>query len=195
MSPASSIGLHKDTYSSLQQPLGGPSITTSTDVEIKTTRPKASLTQNVLERTATWLDRASNVLSNSSTDFERQISEVKQLLHEGPIIQKTSAGIPQLLGNERISIFDTSKSSCTDGDTCNPSTLKRSLSQVNLGSNIAVPATTYQHQECVYFSGSSPHSKNIKKSWSTNCLTSLNKESGAEEVEALVGFFNYNDYH
>jgi len=71
--------------------------------------------QNVVTRTASWLDRASTILketggsSHSSrnvrgsttplpkNEIECQMKEVQRLIHEGPLIQQTSAGIPQIL--------------------------------------------------------------------------------------------------
>lgn len=81
--------------------------------------------QNGVAQTATWLDRASNILTGSSTqsaqlssaattsqqkftltpdqiqalqslpkeEVEMQMKEVERLIHEGPIIQQTTAGL------------------------------------------------------------------------------------------------------
>jgi len=82
--------------------------------------------QTAVARTATWLDRANAILSTKSDgtqvpmhtvpsvvstaqgqaagvgslppqEIENQMKEVQRLLHEGPIIQQTTAGIPHLL--------------------------------------------------------------------------------------------------
>ena len=61
---------------------------------------------NPVAKTASWLDRAKNVLSvpsgDNSTDeqtleLEKQIQEVQRLIHEGPGIQQTSQVLPQIL--------------------------------------------------------------------------------------------------
>ena len=80
--------------------------------------------QAAVARTATWLDRANAILSAKndasqavpirtavpsthsqaagveslpSQEIENQMKEVQRLIHEGPIIQQTTAGIPHLL--------------------------------------------------------------------------------------------------
>lgn len=76
---------------------------------------------NVVTQTASWLDRANAILkgakieggtisgsdsssngkntfdSPSSNEIENQMREVQRLIYEGPIIQQTAAGLPQLL--------------------------------------------------------------------------------------------------
>jgi hypothetical protein len=69
---------------------------------------KGSHRANVVTRTASWLDRANVLLSEqTSTDAESyideavdiqvQMQEVQRLIHEGPIIQQTSAGLPDMI--------------------------------------------------------------------------------------------------
>lgn len=62
--------------------------------------------QNVVARTASWLDRAKSALNEPATQtpdaeeasaIRSQMQEVQRLIHEGPIIQESSAGIPQML--------------------------------------------------------------------------------------------------
>jgi hypothetical protein len=65
--------------------------------------------ENVVTRTASWLDRAKSVLSvptnsndgseetESSGDLHNQIREVRRLITEGPMIEQTSAGLPDIL--------------------------------------------------------------------------------------------------
>lgn len=80
--------------------------------------------QQAVAQTASWLDRANAVLSGNSTaplpkpasshipgknedtstssvesptEIERQMKRVQQLIHEGPIIQQTTVGLPHLL--------------------------------------------------------------------------------------------------
>lgn len=65
---------------------------------------------NAVSRTASWLDRAKSVLKDprdsaqdsqaspdSESDISRQIKEVQSLIYEGPVIQQSSAGIPEIL--------------------------------------------------------------------------------------------------
>lgn len=61
--------------------------------------------ENVVTRTASWLDRAESVLKHPSdngdaekpVDIKYQMQEVERLIHEGPSIQETSAGLPDML--------------------------------------------------------------------------------------------------
>lgn len=62
---------------------------------------------NPVAKTASWLDRAKNLLREPSGDgstvdqqaqeLENQLLEVQRLIHEGPIIQQTSQELPQIL--------------------------------------------------------------------------------------------------
>ena len=81
---------------------------------------------NVVTQTASWLDRASNILKETGSqkgisllcsqqkfsltqeqaqalqslpkkEIEMQMKEVERLIHEGPIIQQSSAGLPLVL--------------------------------------------------------------------------------------------------
>lgn len=64
---------------------------------------------NPITQTASWLDRAKSALKETvsapsqehdfdeEADLEDQIQEVERLIHEGPIIQQKSAGLPQML--------------------------------------------------------------------------------------------------
>ena len=88
--------------------------------------------QTAVMRTASWLDRANAILSGSSDgneavplnmapamaslgqsperamdllprqEIEDQMKEVQRLIHEGPIIQQTTAGLPHLLEQQGI---------------------------------------------------------------------------------------------
>ena len=60
--------------------------------------------ENVVTRTASWLERAESVLKHPDTsdkdqavDIQSQMQEVERLIHEGPIIQETSVGLPDIL--------------------------------------------------------------------------------------------------
>ena len=64
---------------------------------------------NPVTQTATWLDRAKSALQGTTgtlpqghyydeeADLEDQLQEVERLIHEGPVIQQKSAGLPQML--------------------------------------------------------------------------------------------------
>eukprot|EP00548_Thalassiothrix_antarctica_P002400 CAMPEP_0194144494 /NCGR_PEP_ID=MMETSP0152-20130528/13544_1 /TAXON_ID=1049557 /ORGANISM="Thalassiothrix antarctica, Strain L6-D1" /LENGTH=611 /DNA_ID=CAMNT_0038844375 /DNA_START=157 /DNA_END=1992 /DNA_ORIENTATION=- len=85
-----------------------------------------NLQQSLVTQTASWLDRANAILSAGRTvskqpesqpplsgshdharavkslpqkEIEDQMKEVQRLIHEGPIIQQTTAGLPHLLEN------------------------------------------------------------------------------------------------
>ena len=129
-------------------------------------------TQQSLERTATWLDRANSVLANrpyesNVLDFERQINEVKRLITEGPNIQKTSAGIPKLLEqNDKPNEGKNIKNASDDVD----------LASINIHGESKENAS-----EC-----GSPPSKKLCQSFSNE----PSPKTGVEEVDALVGFLN-----
>jgi hypothetical protein len=71
--------------------------------------------ENVVTRTAAWLDRAESVLKDQATSsidedeapteaIQSQIQEVERLIHEGPVIQEKSAVLPDILrdAQERV---------------------------------------------------------------------------------------------
>jgi uncharacterized membrane protein YcjF (UPF0283 family) len=62
---------------------------------------------NPVAQTAAWLDRAKSALKEApeeapeeATDLHNQIEEVQRLIHEGPVIQQTSADLPHILDEE-----------------------------------------------------------------------------------------------
>ena len=79
------------------------------------------LQQNAVTQAASWLDRANALLKGTTvenkspanmtalsdpsidampnSEIENQMKEVQRLIYEGPLIQQTSASIPQLLQN------------------------------------------------------------------------------------------------
>lgn len=68
--------------------------------------PISDVDGNPIAKTASWLDRAKNVLKEPSADssadeqtqgLESQIQEVQRLIHEGPSIQQTSHALPHIL--------------------------------------------------------------------------------------------------
>jgi len=72
--------------------------------------------QSAITRTASWLDRANAILTPSlsmrlegdhdqvntlpENEIENQMKAVERLLHEGPIIQQATAGLPLLLDGD-----------------------------------------------------------------------------------------------
>jgi len=130
-------------------------------------------TQHLLERTATWLDRANSILANrpyesNVVDFERQISEVKRLITEGPNIQKTSAGIPKLLEHD-VKPNEDKKTKLSSGDI--------DVSNMNIHGERKESTSDCR----------SPPSKKHCKSFSPHQSPA---KTGADGVEALVGFIN-----
>lgn len=62
---------------------------------------------NPVAQTASWLDRAKSALKETPTEdtieaisLHYQMQEVQRLIHEGPVIQQTSADLPQMLDDE-----------------------------------------------------------------------------------------------
>jgi hypothetical protein len=62
---------------------------------------------NPVAQTASWLDRAKSALQDPTLDnseetasLHYQIQEVQRLIHEGPVIQQTSADLPLILDEE-----------------------------------------------------------------------------------------------
>lgn len=136
------------------------------------------LNQNIVTRTASWLDRANAILSTGqngtsqpvrqiqpavngsqdhaqavrslpATEIEDQMKEVQRLIHEGPIIQQTTAGLPQL------------------------------LDQPN-----AMPSHSYQTSASGHESPQPPVDKRARH------MNDAEITSGAADAEALVGFLN-----
>jgi hypothetical protein len=63
--------------------------------------------QNPVAQTASWLDRAKIALKETPTEdaveaisLHYQMQEVQRLIHEGPVIQQTSADLPHMLDDE-----------------------------------------------------------------------------------------------
>ena len=81
-------------------------------VDTGTSQAAGSSFQHNVTQTASWLDRAKSVLQEPAlasqpevsdlqslpqNEIMSQMEEVQRLIHEGPVIQETSAGIPQML--------------------------------------------------------------------------------------------------
>ncbi len=140
----------------------------------------SQMQQSAVTQAATWLDRANVILmgnspsqnyrekstdesrsSNSSMEdsLEHQMKEVQRLIYEGPMIQQTTAGLPNLLLRTDIT---TDKRQHVDNNTIlGASSISSQLSPTNLE-----PAD--KRMRTVSAADSNP--------------------SGAEDAEALVGF-------
>lgn len=122
----------------------------------------SSVNQNALEQTATWLNRASNILANrphesNPIEFQRQIDEVKKLICEVPIVQKSSTEVP----GEKLNI-DAEINSHPPSNVEDSEESKKGISAED-----------------------DPGSSSEKApSFPTTCSSNI------KEVEALVGFFN-----
>ena len=67
---------------------------------------------NPVAQTASWLDRAKSALKEPPTEntveaisLHYQMQEVQRLIHEGPVIQQTSADLPHMLDDEAPSLI------------------------------------------------------------------------------------------
>lgn len=161
----------------------------------------------VVAQTASWLDRANAILSHahghgptsstckqeskiaktSSDEVEEEMKEIERLIHEGPIIQKTSAGLPTLLGNS-LTANDTSNSNLIpNGDT---STSKRKVSDdtsTNTGVHAHLVTSNSPRLEQVSSSIdeiSCFREKRMRKSFSHNNI------QDHEDAATLMGFLS-----
>lgn len=105
-----------------QLPPGGILSASASQQQPVLTSNNQQMKQSAVARTASWLDRANAILASNSSlpsstgttepthqaqeaqslpqrEVEDEMKEVQRLIHEGPIIQQTSAGFPQLLEN------------------------------------------------------------------------------------------------
>lgn len=140
----------------------------------------SQLQQSAVTQAATWLDRANVILmgnspsqnyrekktdetrsSNSSMEdsLEHQMKEVQRLIYEGPMIQQTTAGLPNLLLRTDV---QTDKRHHVDNNTI----LAASSISSHLSPTTLEPAD--KRMRTVSAADSNP--------------------SGAEDAEALVGF-------
>lgn len=153
----------------------------------------SNVKQNVVARTASWLDRATAVLSSSAGDnngisnvispparalpkdteeqIEVQMNEVRRLIHEGPIIQQTTAGLPHLLhsGTETTMLPGAANGSESCGGYFGSPSQRMTAN------------TGYAIQDLQGVT--QPVDKRPR--WSSG-----NPTTGAEDAEALVGFLN-----
>jgi len=89
---------------------------------IKTSKHSFNSSSNSLAQTASWLDRANSILSNSQyrkeeftsksthdDSVKKEMEEVQRLIHEGPIIKKASAGLIMTSNNLSSQSLPTAK--------------------------------------------------------------------------------------
>lgn len=176
---------------------------------------------NDLAQTASWLDRANAILSNTQEmkeqlktkvpygdSVEKEMEEVQRLIHEGPIIQKTSAGFTMLFetGSNDLPLKayvhttsndHTSKEKISKNQDCKSiSNSKTCLSRKIPGShtkpgNIGFSSTMSRTE----ISEVLPASKRLRKAYSTSNLESVApSDSGltgaAEDAATLMGFLS-----
>lgn len=146
--------------------------------------------QTAVARTATWLDRANAILSTQNEgqqtlpartvpsmvssgpsqavsveslppqEIENQMREVQRLLHEGPVIQQTTAGLPHLLEQGHGSQYASAVG-------------QRKFTEDGVMQDSAFVSSTAEPVD------KRPRTASQAKS-----------SSGAEDAEALVGFLN-----
>jgi len=181
---------------------------------------------NDLAQAASWLDRANNFLSNTQgvkeqlkmtvhpgDSVEKEMEEVQRLIHEGPIIQKTSAGFAMLLESgsndsppERSGLTGsndpTNKRKVSDHDSKSILNSKASLSRnvsglhthrVNAGFSSTMSRTNSASASTLYEAPAA--SKRLRKAYSTSNLESVTPSDNgptdaAEDAEALMGFLS-----
>lgn len=152
--------------------------------------PDSQLQQTAVTQAASWLDRANAVLrgsevsesgalsiesncsaqqyrdestqSSAEDSLENQMREVQRLIHEGPGIQQTTAGLPQLL----LQSTSTGQQAQDSGNDAS-NTIATGSMTTGASSNYASPSME-------------PADKRMKTTRPTS--------SGAEDAEALVGF-------
>lgn len=86
--------------------------------------PEGAAPKSSIARTASWLDRAKSALvdstqedqSDETTEIQHQIQEVQRLIHEGPVIQQTSADIPQIFDREQDDGQDASQATAESNE-------------------------------------------------------------------------------
>mmetsp|Transcript_9930 Transcript_9930/g.12584 ORF Transcript_9930/g.12584 Transcript_9930/m.12584 type:complete len:663 (+) Transcript_9930:298-2286(+) len=168
----------------------------------------------VVAQTASWLDRANTLLSqahgssndssdqeaikirkSNSDEVEKQMKEVERLIDEGPIIQKTSAGLQTLLesttsptdsapprnevGRSCTSIDVLSKRKVSD-DTPNNKGIHQSMRQ----QNVEISQAHYSGATSLSISHSFNPEKRMRKSFSHNNI------QDHEAAVTLVGFLS-----
>lgn len=144
---------------------------------------------------------------------EKEMEEVQRLIHEGPIIQKTSAGFAMLLESgsndsppERSGLTGsndpTNKRKVSDHDSKSILNSKASLSRkvsglhthrVNAGFSSTTSRTNSASASTLYEAPAA--SKRLRKAYSTSNLESVTPSDNgptdaAEDAEALMGFLS-----
>jgi len=154
----------------------------------------------VVTQTASWLDRANAILTQahssqrseaemkisktSSDEVEQEMKEVEQLIHEGPMIQKTSAGLSTILQPD---------SSRHDSTPSSDFPSKRKVSDDDKsGGNLDTPDHSPSLQQSFSSEGRISfrprfYDKRMKRSYSHNHLQNIQDH---EDAATLMGFLS-----
>ena len=161
-----------------------------------------------IAQTATWLDRASTILSKSTPDLnvDKQIKEVEKLIHEGPNIKNTLASIPSLLQRNAFRRESPATLSSPSHLMTSTALQKEQAAQKSLNGTsnnkqqLSMPADYSKGTLFPTYAANVP--KKRRRSFSTTELTSITSQiktqtntklatsSGKEDAEALVSFLN-----
>lgn len=156
----------------------------------------------VVAQTASWLDRANAILAqnhperptyeqerklvkSSSDEVEDEMKEVERLIHEGPIIQQSSAGFPTLLQQKSFP-STTSPASKIDTTQSSGSSSKRKVSEEthNFGKGSSSMLQSHKKER----GDNSHHSqfvdKRMRRSFSHNNI------QDHEDAVTLMGFLS-----
>ncbi len=154
----------------------------------------------VVTRTASWLDRANAILSNRRManeqlskqlgrrdEVKKEMQEVKKLIQEGPIIQKSSELLRQ--DNNKID---------TDADAEAPSKRKvsddRDEKRSSSSANINLPAVTQKRtsaKDVVKRMRKSVSHNNLEHTSSAQIRVDFNLSTGeAEDAASFLGFIS-----
>jgi len=151
----------------------------------------------VVAQTASWLDRANAILSQthiparseqenkivktSSDEVEKEMKEVERLIHEGPIIQKTSAGLPTLLEKSMSNDALIKPTQSNDGPN------KRKVTDVMPTKGVNTPIQFNDHLKNVSPSDNNAsrfNDKRMRRSFSYNNV------QDHEDAATLMGFLS-----
>lgn len=120
-------------------------------------------------------DESTSTQSSAEDSLENQMKEVQRLIYEGPIIQQTTAGLPNLL------LRNTSTLTTDLQTTQNTGTINTIISGPSTSQTIG---TTHVQSSSAHVSPTlEPADKRMRTT-----STIDNNTTGAEDAEALVGF-------
>lgn len=120
-------------------------------------------------------DEATSTRSSVEDSLEHQMKEVQRLIYEGPMIQQTTAGLPNLLLRTSASIASTDSQTKQNADT----------SSIIEASSISTPVgVSHIPSSSAHISPTlEPAEKRMRMITAAD-----SNSSGAEDAEALVGF-------